>query len=137
MKRVMASGVFDLVHPGHLFYLRKAKRLGDHLIVVITSDGHAAASKRQPHHSQYERAELVASLEPVDEVLIGADPYDLLATVGQANPQVIALGHDQSFDPEELRQTLARAGLAVDVVRLPEQAGGKRTTALLAERSHK
>ena len=118
-RRVLASGVFDIIHPGHLHYLRHARALGDWLTVVVTSDAHATASKRSPVHSQAERSELVAALRGVDEVLVGAEPYDLVATTRRANPDVIALGYDQDFDEAELERTLADAGIDVQVARVP------------------
>lgn len=117
MKRVLASGVFDVLHPGHLHYLREAKACGDYLVVVVTSDGHAQLSKRPPLHSENHRAELLRALEMVDGVIIGADPYDLVETTQQANPDVIALGYDQRFDEGLLQSELAAAGLRVEVVR--------------------
>lgn len=118
MKRVLASGVFDILHPGHLYYLSEAKSLGDHLTVVVASDTHAAASKRRPLHSAEQRAALVEALQLVNAVQIGADPYDLVATTRRANPDIIALGHDQSFDEARLAKELADHDLLVSVVRL-------------------
>jgi FAD synthetase len=118
-RRVLASGVFDIIHPGHLHYLRHARALGDWLTVVVTSDAHATQSKRSPVHSQAERSELVGALRDVNEVIVGAEPYDLVETTRRAHPQVIALGYDQDFDEAELARTLAEAGIDVEVVRVP------------------
>lgn len=131
-KRVLASGVFDIIHPGHLAYLTEARALGDRLVVIVTSDGHATASKHQPRHSETERARLVEALEPVDEVMIGRDPYDLIATTKAANPDVIALGHDQPFDPPVLATELKSAGINVEVVRIGKF--GPNTTDLFGPR---
>lgn len=127
-KRVLASGVFDILHPGHVHYLTEAKKLGDHLVVVITSDEHTKRTKRPPMHTAAERAALVAALAPVDEVFIGAEPHDLIATTRQANPDIIALGHDQDFDERELTQTLANAGIDVQVIRLGKATGDHSTS---------
>jgi FAD synthetase len=131
-KRILASGVFDVVHPGHLRYLTEAKALGDHLVVIVTSDGHATSSKQAPHHDQQARADLVAALEPVDEVIIGQDPYDLVATTQAADPDVIALGHDQPFDPPVLAAELKAAGISVEVMRIGKF--GPNTTELFGPR---
>jgi FAD synthetase len=130
--RVLASGVFDILHPGHLRYLSAAKEHGDELVVIITSDGHATTSKRRPRHSEVDRAALVASLAPVDQVIVGHDPYDLVATTREAAPDIIALGHDQPFDPATLQTELAAAGLAVEVVRI--EKFGPNTTELFGPR---
>lgn len=117
-KRVLASGVFDVLHPGHLHYLTKAAGTGDHLSVVVTSDGHAEKTKRPPRHPATDRVALVGALRVVDDSFIGADPYDLAATIKQAKPDVIALGYDQPFDEGELAQELAALGCTVEVVRI-------------------
>ncbi|MEX2209937.1 MAG: adenylyltransferase/cytidyltransferase family protein [Patescibacteria group bacterium] len=131
-KRVLASGVFDVLHPGHLHYLTEAKRHGDHLTVIVTSDAQAAREKRPPRYPATERAGQVAALGAVDEAVVGAEPYDLLGMVRELRPEVIALGHDQPFDPTELVRTLQTAGLTVRVVRCSEQPGA-RTSDLLDE----
>lgn len=126
--RILASGVFDILHPGHVFYLETAKKLGDYLVVVVTSDGHATRTKRQPLHSAEERAALVSALKVVDEVTIGADPYDLATTTRQARPDIVALGHDQKFDEWELAKALATHGFRIEVVRLPQHPTCRDTT---------
>lgn len=119
-KRVLASGVFDVIHPGHVYYLEQAKQRGDYLIVVVTSDGHAKKTKRRPKHNEGERTQRVAKLPMVDEAFIGAHPFDLIGTVTRARPDVIALGFDQTFDEPALSRKLAGAGINVKLVRLPK-----------------
>ena len=117
MVRVMASGVFDLLHIGHLHYLSEAKRLGDELVVVVASDETVRKRKREPIVPQKYRAELVAALKPVDEVVLG-DSGDMFATVEKVKPDIIALGYDQNFDERWLMEELEKRGLRVEVVRL-------------------
>lgn len=131
MKRVLASGVFDVIHPGHLHYFEEAKRLGDRLIVVVTSDAHATKSKRPPRHAAAERLRLVQALQVVDEAFIGAKPYDLLATARLARPDIIALGYDQTFEPAALQSDLAAGGLTVEIIRLANFPASLSTTAYL------
>jgi FAD synthetase len=116
-KVVLASGVFDVIHPGHLAFLEAARKHGDRLVVVVTSDEQAAREKRPPRHSAADRTRLVSALDPVDEAFVGLEPYDLAGTVRRAGAAVIALGHDQTFDPAELAAELAAAGIDVAVVR--------------------
>lgn len=131
-KTVLASGVFDVLHPGHSAYLADARRHGDRLVVVVTSDEQAAREKRPPRTSAADRAAAVAALDPVDETFVGPEPYDLAGTVRRAGADVIALGHDQPFDPAELAATLAGAGLDVTVVRCAEHPS-VRTSDLLQD----
>ena len=73
MVRVMASGVFDLLHTGHLHYLQEAKKMGDELIVVIATDATVRQNKHEPITPQNMRKELVAALKPVEQAVIGND----------------------------------------------------------------
>lgn len=116
-KVVLSSGVFDVIHPGHLAYLTEARNHGNRLVVVVTSDEQAAREKRPPRHSAADRTRLISALDPVNEAFVGPEPYDLAGTVQRAGADVIALGHDQPFDPAELAAELAKAGLTVTVVR--------------------
>ena len=70
MTRVMAVGVFDLLHAGHLYYLEEAKALGDHLTVVIAHDDTVRKRKHEPVTGSDLRCRLVAGLKPVDLSLI-------------------------------------------------------------------
>ena len=92
---VLAGGVFDIIHPGHIHTLNAAKELGDVLVVVVATDNTAIKmKKRRPLHAQEQRQELVNSLLMVDLCLIGQED-DIFKTVNHVRPQIIALGYDQ------------------------------------------
>ena len=122
MVRVMATGVFDLLHAGHLYYLEKAKELGDELIVVIARDSTVRKQKHEPITSEKMRMALVESLKPVDKAVLGkeGDMYDIVMDI---KPDIIALGHDQPYDPEKIKTELKKRGLEVEVKRLPHLNG--------------
>ena len=92
MKRILAVGVFDLLHAGHLHYLEQAKSLGDHLTVVVAHDDTVRKRKHEPVTNQDLRRRMVAGLKPVDEVVVGNPPevpiFDILPHI---QPNVIAL----------------------------------------------
>ena len=91
-KIVLAGGVFDIIHPGHINTLNAAKKLGDTLVVVVATDKTALKmKKRKPLHSAELRQELVSSLSMVDLCIIG-DEDDIFKTVDLVKPQIIALG---------------------------------------------
>ena len=114
MARVMATGVFDLLHIGHLHYLREAKRFGDELVVVIATDETVRKRKHNPIIPQDMRRELVEALKPVDRAVIGhAD--DPLKIVEEIDPDIIALGYDQ--DAGDLERRLRERGIGAKVVR--------------------
>jgi len=120
MKRVMAVGVFDLLHAGHLHYLEQAKSLGDHLTVVVAHDDTVRQRKHEPITNQELRQRMVAGLKPVDEVVVGNSPdvpiFDILP---QIQPDVIALGYDQEHAEDSIRRALDERGYtSIRVVRV-------------------
>ncbi len=114
MARVMATGVFDLLHIGHLHYLKEAKKLGDELVVVIATDETVRKRKHNPIMPQEMRRELVEALKPVDRAVIGYTD-DFLRIVEEIKPDIIALGYDQ--DAGDLEKKLEERGISARVVR--------------------
>ena len=117
-KIVLAGGVFDIIHPGHIHTLNAAKALGDVLVVVIATDKIAKKmKKRQPLHNQELRCELVNSLSVVDVAVIGHDK-DIFQTVKMVKPNVIVLGYDQVHQEKFISDGCKRINLDVKIVRL-------------------
>ena len=117
-KIVLAGGVFDIIHPGHIHTLNAAKALGDVLVVAIATDKTAKKmKKRQPLHSQELRHELVSSLSMVDVAVIGNED-DIFETVKLVKPDVIALGYDQVHQEKFISDGCKRINLDVEIVRL-------------------
>lgn len=98
---VLANGVFDLLHVGHLRYLEGAKALGDRLVVAVNSDASTRAYKGpgRPVIPQAERAELVAALRCADLVLVFDEP-DVRAVIRELKPDVHAKGTD--YTPQSI-----------------------------------
>lgn len=122
MVRVMASGVFDLIHLGHVHYLEEAKRLGDELVVVVARDSTVRREKHEPITPEEFRRHLVESLKPVDRAVLGGEG-DIYKIVEELKPDIIALGYDQYHDAERIERELKERGLDVKVVRLTELDG--------------
>lgn len=122
MVRVMATGVFDLLHVGHLHYLRKARALGDELVVIIARDARVREMKHEPVVAEEQRREMVEALKPVDRALLG-DEEDIYRSVERVRPDVIALGWDQEFDPDEVAAECRRRGHPVRVERVGKFEG--------------
>jgi FAD synthetase len=122
MVKVMATGVFDLLHPGHLYFLEKARELGDELIVVIARDSTVKRQKHEPITPEEMRRTMVESLKPVDVAVLGTegDMYDI---VEKLRPDIIAIGYDQPFETEKIQAELEKRGVKVAVQRLPYQDG--------------
>ena len=131
MVRVMAVGVFDLLHAGHLHYLEQAKALGDHLTVIIAHDETVRMRKHEPVTTQDLRQRMVAGLKPVDPAMVGNPPtvpmYDILPIV---EPDIIALGYDQEHAEAAIRTGLDERGFGdiklIRVEGLTEDLDGTR-----------
>ena len=126
---VLAGGVFDIIHPGHISTLNAAKALGDVLVVVVATDNTAVKmKKRNPIHSQEQRQELVKSLKVVDLCLIGQE-NDIFKTVNLVKPQIIALGYDQIHQEKFITEGCKKIKLDARVARLqspiPESSSSK------------
>ena len=117
MTRVMATGVFDILHSGHLRYLQEAKLLGDELVVVVATDATVRKQKHEPITPEGMRLELVQALKPVDRAFLGKEG-DMFEIVAEVSPDIIVLGYDQAFDVKKLEAELAKRGLVAKVVRL-------------------
>jgi rfaE bifunctional protein nucleotidyltransferase chain/domain len=125
---VLTNGVFDLLHVGHLRYLRSARLAGDVLVVGVNADATVLKPGR-PLVPADERAELVAALEPVDYVVIFHQPTaDALLRV--VRPQVYAKGADYAAQTLPEAATAREIGARIVFVPLVPQ----HSTTLLAER---
>jgi rfaE bifunctional protein nucleotidyltransferase chain/domain len=123
---VFTNGVFDLLHPGHVRYLAAARAEGDALIVGVNADESVRANKEagRPIVTGRERAELVASLDGVDAVVLFHEPTPA-AIVEALQPDVLVKGADWAADRIVGRETVeARGGR---VVRVPVESGYSTT----------
>jgi len=126
---VLAGGVFDIIHPGHIYTLNAAKALGDVLVVVIATGNTAVKmKKRRPLHAEEQRQELISSLLMVDLCLVGSEG-DIFKTVSRVKPDIIALGYDQVHQEKFITDGCKSLGLNVRVARLqspiPEYSSSK------------
>jgi FAD synthetase len=118
MVRVVATGVFDIIHLGHVHFLEKARDLGDELVVIVARDKTTRKMKHEPITPEGMRVELVQSLKPVDRAVLGYED-DMYRIISEVRPDIIALGYDQKFNEKELDKELKKRGLSVRIVRLP------------------
>lgn len=118
LKIVLAGGVFDIIHPGHIHTLNSAKSLGDVLIVVVATDKTAQKMKnRIPLHNQDQRRMLVDSLSMVDLCVIGSES-DIFETVKKIQPDIIALGYDQVHQEKSIIDGCKKININIKVARL-------------------
>ncbi|MBU1626219.1 adenylyltransferase/cytidyltransferase family protein [bacterium] len=114
----MAFGSFDVMHPGHLYFLKEAKKKGDKLIVVIAKESTIQKIKNfTPKYSEHERLEHVRDMPMVDKAVLGyeKDPYEI---VEEYNPDIICIGYDQNSYSANLEEELRKRELKAKVIRL-------------------
>jgi len=121
MRRVVATGTFDVLHTGHLFYLEESRRLGDELFVIIARDANVK-HKPKPVIPEDQRLKMVAALKPVDQAVLG-DLHDMFRPIDAIRPSVITIGFNQHFDEEKLKAELRERGLPCDVMRIGKYSG--------------
>ncbi len=119
---VLASGVFDLLHYGHIRFLEEAKKQGgpdSRLMVIIARDETVKKLKgKAPIIPEDQRRALVEALEVVDEALLGYEEMDLGAVIEKIRPDIIAVGHDQDDIERQTRKIVQEKGLKLRVVRI-------------------
>ncbi|MHA1259970.1 MAG: adenylyltransferase/cytidyltransferase family protein [Candidatus Heimdallarchaeaceae archaeon] len=131
---VMTGGTFDILHVGHIFTFQQAKLLGDLLAVVVATDKTVEKRKnRPPTNPQKERVQIVRHIREVDAVILG-DETDFMNSVDYIQPDIIALGYDQSHDEKNLYKTLSARGHGhVKIVRLKQYIAGKSTSKIMQD----
>ncbi|MBI2546112.1 FAD synthase [Candidatus Woesearchaeota archaeon] len=118
MKKVLVFGTFDILHPGHLYFLREAKGRGDTLVAVVALDETVKQVKgKSPQNNQEQRMENLLKTGIVDKAVLG-NPGDKHLIIEQLRPDVICLGYDQKFFTENLKENLAQRGINAEIIRI-------------------
>jgi FAD synthetase len=130
MKKVLVGGTFNILHPGHIFFLGKAREHGDHLTVVVANDKNVLERKGFLVFPSGDRAEMVRNLKQVDNVIEG-DEKDVFKIVEVERPDVIALGYDQDYDVEGLKKFMKDKGLRCKIVRIKQKYKNYSTKSIL------
>ncbi|MFA6304594.1 MAG: tRNA pseudouridine(55) synthase TruB [Patescibacteria group bacterium] len=118
MTKVLITGTFDIIHPGHLNLIKQAKELGDFIVAIIARDQNVIKVKgRESYFNEADRVENLKKLGLVDKVILGdvVDPYKMII---QEKPDIIALGYDQQAFVEGLIDLRANSKLHFDIKRL-------------------
>ena len=121
-KIVLTSGVFDLLHLGHVKYLEEAKKAGGQnaeLIVIVARDSTVERRKgKKPIVSESQRRSLVESLKVVDEAILGYEDLSVEKVIEKIKPDVIAVGHDQDGMERTVKTHVKEKGLKIKVVKI-------------------
>ncbi|MGB9713856.1 MAG: adenylyltransferase/cytidyltransferase family protein [Candidatus Bathyarchaeales archaeon] len=121
-KIVLASGVFDLLHLGHVRFLEEAKKAGGkdaELIVIVARDSTVERRKgKKPIMPENQRRALVESLKVVDEAILGYEGFDIGGVIEKIKPDVIAVGYDQDGMEKTVKKYLGEHGLKIKVIKI-------------------
>ena len=121
-KIVLASGVFDVLHLGHVKFLEEAKKAGGkgaELIVIVARDATVEKRKgKKPILSENQRRALVESLRVVDEAILGYEKFDIGRVIEKIEPNIIVVGYDQDGMEKTVRDYIAENGLMIEVVKI-------------------
>ena len=121
-KVVLASGVFDLLHLGHVKFLEAAKKAGGNnasLVVVVARDSTVKRSKgRKPIMPENQRRALVESLKVVDRAILGLEEFDVGDIIEKIKPDIVALGYDQADMAKKVKEYLKKNKPAIKFVQV-------------------
>lgn len=121
-KIVLASGVFDLLHLGHVRFLEEAKRAGGsnaELIVIVARDSTVENRKgKKPIMPENQRRALVESLKVVDEAVLGYEKFDIGKVIEKIKPDIIVVGYDQDGMEQTVKSYIEKQGLKIKIVRI-------------------
>ncbi len=134
MIKVMASGVFDILHLGHIHYLKESKSFGDYLIVVVASDYTAKKHGKNLIFNENERKGMVSELKIVNEAMIGHSTDDIFQTVNEIKPDIITLGYDQKFDDKFIENKCKKLGLKTIVRRTSPYDGSINSSSKIKQK---
>ncbi len=113
---MVATGTFDIIHPGHIKFLKEAKKLGDELIVIVAREKNVK-HKPKPVIPEEQRRKVVEAIKYVDKAILG-DENDIFKPIEELKPDIIVLGYDQHFDEKWLEEELRKRNLSCKVVRI-------------------
>lgn len=135
-KIVLANGCFDLLHAGHVRYLRAARQLGDRLVVAINSDESVRELKGEgrPLMPASERAEILAALSDVDAVVIFSE-RDVSSLIREIRPDIHAKGTDYTVENVPERETVIACGGRVAIVGDPKDHSATEIIGKMRERN--
>src|SRR5690348_9977927 len=121
-KTVLATGVFDLLHVGHVRFLRESRERGGpgaRLVVVIARDRTVFERKgRLPILPEDQRREVVASLRCVDKAILGHAKFDMPGVLKEVKPDMVCVGYDQNEIKTSLQNLIRREELQLRVVQI-------------------
>jgi FAD synthetase len=132
-KVVFIGGTFEVIHPGHIYTIQQAKKLGDILVAVVARDATVRKRKgRDPIASEEERRKVLSAIRYVDVAMLGSES-NIYDTLEKVRPDIVALGYDQYHREEEIALEARRREIKLSVVRLSSLNPALKTSKILAQ----
>jgi FAD synthetase len=119
-KKVFVGGTFDIIHPGHIEFLREASRLGRVYVSIARDKNSEKIKGRKPINDEEQRLEVVKSIRYVYDAFLG-DEKDFIKSVERVKPDIIFLGPDQHVNIDEFKKELEKRGINAEIVKMPER----------------
>ncbi|MDT7892370.1 MAG: adenylyltransferase/cytidyltransferase family protein [Thermoproteota archaeon] len=120
-KKVMVSGTFEILHPGHIHLFKEASKLGKVYVVVARDENVRRFKKREPIVNEKQRLEVVKSVKYVHRALLGNPGENIFEIIKKIKPDIILLGPDQNVDENKLKEFLKENSINAEVRRLPKR----------------
>lgn len=117
-KRVVVTGTFDILHPGHVYLITEAMKLGEVIVVVARDINVLSIKSRSAVVPEEQRRFMVESLKGVSEAVLGHEGSDFIQVIEELHPDILLLGPNQRVSYEEIQNELRRRGLKTEVHRL-------------------
>ena len=119
IRKIVVAGTFDILHPGHIFLINEAAKLGEVYVIVATDKNRERFTRKLPIIPEDQRLEVIKSLKNVKDARLGRKGNNILLTILDIKPDVILLGPNQDFQKNNLKNALKKIGLDdIEVKRL-------------------
>lgn len=117
-KCIVVAGTFDILHPGHVFLITEAAKLGEVIVVVARDENVVHAKGRPVIVPEQQRLFMVQALRGVKKAVLGKQGFDFLSIIEELKPDILLLGPNQKMSIEQVQEEVKRRGLKTRVIRL-------------------
>ncbi|MFW9830224.1 MAG: adenylyltransferase/cytidyltransferase family protein [Candidatus Thorarchaeota archaeon] len=119
-KRIVIAGTFDILHPGHVFLIAEAAKMGEVLVIVARDENVLRAKGHPVIVPEKQRLFMVQALKGVSEAILGNPGPDFITIIEDLNPDILLLGPNQNISEKEVQNRLQKRDLKTQVMRLDD-----------------
>ncbi|MHA1791390.1 MAG: adenylyltransferase/cytidyltransferase family protein [Promethearchaeota archaeon] len=135
-KKIMIAGTFDIIHPGHLYLINEASKLGEVTVIVGTDEIVTKLKGKKPIIPEVQRVFIVNSIKGVKKAILGKKSTDFSTIISEVKPDLILMGPDQGPNNEKLKEIIKSTGLSIEIKRLDSRINNfplTSTTSIIKE----